>query len=416
MMKKQYTEQEINLFFTRFKQLPEYFEIEKVHQLINNPNAKAVHKVNFKYKPFKLMIMTSMFILGLASFMFWSTTSKTIEKSDLQLLESKKTVIHTHQIDSNENKLTDIKVNNVKMPVKGIEIINSPLESIEIIIDSNKIERISMIDSDLVLEVENIVNNEIEDSIIDSIQFIELNINQYIKLGFDIQPDKIQIKTKGWNVFLSKKSTGVQSIKSKEKEIKLIFLANRSGYQMIKWAIFGDDKDKFENEYFKSKIQNLIPIVMKQSAFPNILTEDQVFWFEPSEELFNALPEHIGKQLRMEYNFISAETDEQRKELTTNCTYFEACKSTLKVENCKLYPNPTSANATLEFSLTEPVTGTISLVNISGAQLRILTPTFSFPKGNNSFKFDLSGISPGIYLVLIKTDKGFKTQRLIISR
>jgi hypothetical protein len=60
--------------------------------------------------------------------------------------------------------------------------------------------------------------------------------------------------------------------------------------------------------------------------------------------------------------------------------------------------------------------GSISLVNISGSQLRTLIPKTSFMTGKNSYKVDLSGITPGIYLVSISTNNGFKTQRLIISQ
>jgi len=578
MMKRQYTEQEINLFFTRFKQLPEYFEIEKVHQLINNPDAKATHRVNFKYKPFKFIMMTSLFIVGISSFLLWlnpnfengkkkdkvlqtipfsaktnqidntGKETKTVEIQSKQSIQSNnQTVYKTEEPNKNivvENDTTSVLPANYDLisSNKSIEtfwpedtvidggkfiitLTDKELENIGFMIDrtglyyfnqyndlissffchkdsnfwsiynapstlkynkkvnnsnfdfypvtyTNTFNSTSEFSKDifemmndtlmpLLVKPNQSKNNEgiilwfkITDNlfnylpnryhhlkidyqkiieckrkfikadvvgyeakkITETMKFIELNINQYTKLGFDIKSDKIQIRTKGWNVFLSKKSTGVRTIKSEEQEIKLIFLANKSGHQMIKWAISGDDEEKFDNEYFKSKIQNLVPILMKKSAFPDILNEDQVFWFEPSDALFSALPEHIGKQLRMEYNYISAETDDQRIELTTNCTYFEACKSTLKAENCKLYPNPASTSATLEFSMPETAIGNISLANISGSQLKILVPTTSFPNGNNSFKFDVAGISPGIYLVLIKTDKGFKTQRLIISK
>ena len=56
-MENKYTERDINLFYERFKHLPEYFEIGNVHQLVNNPNAKATHTVKFNYKHLKFIIM-----------------------------------------------------------------------------------------------------------------------------------------------------------------------------------------------------------------------------------------------------------------------------------------------------------------------------------------------------------------------
>ncbi len=580
-MEKQHTEQDINLFFERFKKLPEYYNIEKVQQLINNPVAKAMRRINFKYKPFKFMIMTSIFIVGISSFLLWLNPNVEIKqpkqevlqtkqfnaktsKSDSSGIETKTSVNQTNQpnnlvnqtvfeTETTENKIAENNAESIFQEnmdlisdkefskviwledtvIDGekfiITLTDKELENIGFMIDGtglyyynqyngqissflchkesnfwtihgiatsvlkrNKKEQYSNYDYYPVAYTNILINNSqfakeifalmndtlmpvlvkskqsknnediifwfkitdnlfnylperyqkfkedyheiIEnkrklknidfvqfqiENIFNTIQFIELNKEQYANLGFDFKPDNIQIMTKGWNLFLSKQKFGVESIgifKWREPEIKLTFLSDRIGLQRIQWSIIGDDKDKFNKDYFISKIQNLIPILMKQSAFPDILNEDQVFWFEPSEALFKALPEHIGKQLRMEYNYISAETDEQRKELTTNCTYFEACKSTLKVEKCKLYPNPANTYAIIEFSMPEPATGTISLANISGTRLKILVPTTSFTIVNNSFKFDLTGIIPGIYLVLIKTDKGFKTQRLIISK
>ena len=148
----------------------------------------------------------------------------------------------------------------------------------------------------------NQVTDNQPDSNFQGIHFIELKKDEYLKLGFDIQSDKIQIKANGfggWNIFLSKKSWGCESpglFEWKEPKIKLVFLSDIKGLQRIKWSVLGDDKDKFDNEYFFSKIPYLVPIVMRQKAFPDALTEDHIFWFEPTESLFNALPERIQRR------------------------------------------------------------------------------------------------------------------------
>jgi hypothetical protein len=59
--------------------------------------------------------------------------------------------------------------------------------------------------------------------------------------------------------------------------------------------------------------------------------------------------------------------------------------------------------------------GSILLFSISGSKLRTLVPNSSFLVGQNSYFIELTGIEPGIYLVSINTDKGFKTQRIIVS-
>jgi len=362
MMKRQYTEQEINLFFTRFKQLPECFEIEKVHQLINNPDAKATHRINFKYKPFKFMIMTSLFVVGISSLLFWFTPIKIIENRKSEPLNIEKSVNQTQQFVSNAREINIDK----KKTTRKTDIAINPIHNTEIFTKSVAYEDTNEVLSQL-LEPIDTIKEIIEigrqtDSVIAKIHYIELSKDQYTKIGFIIGSDKIQIRTNGFNVFLSKDGRGVELLgvfKWKVPKINPIFLSNKIGEQMIKWSTFGEDKNKFEDDYFKNKIQNLIPIIMRQRTFPDILTEDQIFWFEPSEALFNSLPESIGNELRMEYNYITAETEEKKQVLSTNCTYFEACKSTLKVENCKLYPNPANGSVTIDFVLQESANGII---------------------------------------------------------
>jgi len=81
-----------------------------------------------------------------------------------------------------------------------------------------------------------------------------------------------------------------------------------------------------------------------------------------------------------------------------------------------MFPNPAKQTVQIDFSLPESINGNIILVSISGSELKELVPTTTFMKGFNSFQFDISDIVSGIYLVMIKSTKGFKTQRLIISQ
>ncbi|MCG8702010.1 MAG: hypothetical protein MI922_28405, partial [Bacteroidales bacterium] len=66
-----YTQHTLDEFFEEFKNLPNSYKIEQVHQLLDNPNAKATHKVNSHFKHLKLIIMTSAFIIGITSVFLW---------------------------------------------------------------------------------------------------------------------------------------------------------------------------------------------------------------------------------------------------------------------------------------------------------------------------------------------------------
>jgi hypothetical protein len=70
-MKEIYTQHTLNEFFEEFKNLPNSYKIDRVYLLLNNPNAKATHKVNSYFKHLKLIIMTSAFIIGVSVIFLW---------------------------------------------------------------------------------------------------------------------------------------------------------------------------------------------------------------------------------------------------------------------------------------------------------------------------------------------------------
>jgi len=437
-MKKIYTQQDLGQFFKQFKELPNSCNLEKVHQTIYNPDAKVKYLVKPNFKPFKLIIMASPFIIGFASIIIWLTPNVVENKTDKQDLIIQQTAVRNHKIDGNKN---EIIIDETQVSKESKQV-NKPIKSAEIKAKSGSLNKVTTV-------TEGIINNEntkykhktdnnqkVADFVINKnvkhaeyeaknipkgVQFIELSKNELMELGFEINDDKITIitKSKGWKIVLSKRMKGVIrhmfSLREKSKP-KPIFLSNINGKQMLKWRSAGDNKNKMEDDYFKNTIQELIPVILRQSDFPEILDETQVFWFEPTIELFESLPDRIAVQLEEEYNYITAETEEERTELSSNCTYFEACKTSMLVESCKLYPNPARQSTSIEFFVPESIKGSISIANITGAQIRILVSNTTFEKGSNLYKLDLSGINSGIYFVLIQISKGYKTQRLIISK
>jgi hypothetical protein len=131
--------------------------------------------------------------------------------------------------------------------------------------------------------------------------------------------------------------------------------------------------------------------------------------------LFSKLPPAIGRQLEKEYRFYMAETEEERKANTTSCVYFDVCKNTLDVRDFMVYPNPASNNATVAFSSQNEISGEILLLSITGAQLRTLVSSSQFHQGVNQVNINLSGIASGIYMVVLKTNLGIVSHRLIVN-
>ena len=256
--------------------------------------------------------------------------------------------------------------------------------------------------------------------LIEKLSMIELSNKELNELGFEIRESRINYSTPALEILLNirGKSLNVRSLKEqnlrKNSKISLIFLTNEYGEQNLRWVTKNEKVDKLQGKYFEEKIQHLVPVLLKKSVYPDILSEDQIFWFEPSEALFAALPSDIGNQLRQEYKLITSDTDELRS--GSSCTFFEACKSTLHLRRLSIYPNPASGHTSLEFELDKSIKGRVALVDIAGTIVKELVPERDFKLGRNAFTFDLSGVQEGIYLLTIYSDHGFKTYRLIVTR
>jgi hypothetical protein len=137
-----------------------------------------------------------------------------------------------------------------------------------------------------------------------------------------------------------------------------------------------------------------------------------IFWYEPDTAFINRLPKSIASVLKPEYDAIvkSGGTSSQ------SCTYFEVCQSTLTLNRLDVYPNPAQHKVTIAFNAPEDLTGKISLVDIRGSEVKVLQSQTRFAKGENKFQADVSDVSAGIFLIYINTNKGFRTQRIVVTK
>lgn len=602
-MKKKFTQQDINLFFSLFKELPQTYKLEQVHQLINNPDAKAMHSVKLNHKPLKFIIMTSTFITVAIILLCWLTPTKdpdianqqankhaqngsrvslssdhkeeitepeesqdwqpgipagvthasmekntnrvkneisislvkpevnrinnTIDKqlpvdttidghefivslSDAELqrlgffldetglyyknnFRGRKVCFHSRW-ESNSGEITNIVPfeNNRNRKVEWSAFDFYPVITSTISFTANEVKQhdfYSMNDTLLPVLIKNsqlkyqieksknlIIWFKVSDqlfgklpqhylhlqavyekisklkkqhlntdlvkyeakSITAGLKLIELSQSELQKLGFVFKEHEISYNTPLFEINLFAEGQGIaihedgddasfyadklvvsgndRANKTDYAQIKLIYLSNEYGEHNVQWIGPDDDREKNTFEYFHQKAQFLVPVYLRRSVYPKQLYQDQVFWFEPSMALFDAMPDSIGQQLKREYIYITTGDKGPQNDLSTVCVYFEACRSTLDIDEFKIYPNPANTAATIEFFMPVSSAGHISLVNISGTQVKYLIPTTNFSHGINSFAIDVSDVPPGIYLVLVSTDNGFKTQRLIINR
>lgn len=272
--------------------------------------------------------------------------------------------------------------------------------------------------------------------ILNQSRFIELSDDELLKLGFyvkkydDPRPGKkgeffrkLEIDTKAnsecifadcaknvmWNnimweeIEIEENKYVFQKVESINEipDLRLSFTSNTAGVISHKIDVNID-------------YVNLIPIKVSKHSFDNIIQEDILFWFQPTDYLFEQLPERISTDLRKEYNYIIAEDKSALEK--PECKYFDECKNTLEITNFKAFPNPATYEVSISFELPETIEARISLVDLTGREKQVLHPQSQFAAGRHQLNFDLSSVPEGMYLITLYSDKGVQTQRLMVVR
>jgi PKD repeat protein len=81
-----------------------------------------------------------------------------------------------------------------------------------------------------------------------------------------------------------------------------------------------------------------------------------------------------------------------------------------------LYPNPSGAEVTLNYELSQSSALEISLSNLLGEHIVQLQNTALQAAGSYSLKYNTANLKPGIYLLRLKTNNSMRTTRLTVIR
>ncbi len=84
-------------------------------------------------------------------------------------------------------------------------------------------------------------------------------------------------------------------------------------------------------------------------------------------------------------------------------------------EDLRIYPNPATSMATLEFTLGAPTQATISLADLTGRTLKIISDG-ALREGAQRFTIPTDGLASGIYLVTVRTEEGTVVRKLTVGR
>ncbi len=167
-------------------------------------------------------------------------------------------------------------------------------------------------------------------------------------------------------------------------------------------------------ESFDYNINELIPI---EVSFDGVNT-DFIVWYEATDNFLSKLPSKIKAKINPELMALTEQMDhcenEPIEKKETVMDVWSGCSGAIK--EMKVFPNPTTSNSNVEFELQDNRVISIAIFDLSGKLIKNVKSGMSIGKGNTKELLNLTGINPGLYYVVVKSEKGEQAlQRIIIE-
>jgi hypothetical protein len=272
-----------------------------------------------------------------------------------------------------------------------------------------------------------------------AIKTVTLNETQLEKLAIKVENRKIVHK-----IYLGQdkgKPSALQIIYDKSGSISTypVKFENYDSASYMYPVMITDDvgqyaRTNFNAGYDLEKISsyNLIPVIVKSGEEYTTMDKltkkarpDIIFWYEPTEKFLKILDTKTATEIR---NDIVALTCNRSKITFTtdstcdgksvvSCNYFEACQNTKSkaITKYSIFPNPAKDNFNLKLDLKEECSVVVYMFALNGAEVKQF-PIGKIKQGISQKELSSDGITPGLYLLRITTDKGdIFNERILIK-
>ncbi|MFA7327453.1 MAG: T9SS type A sorting domain-containing protein [Candidatus Kapaibacterium sp.] len=167
-------------------------------------------------------------------------------------------------------------------------------------------------------------------------------------------------------------------------------------------------------DFLEYNINELIPI---QISFDGVNT-DFIVWYEATDDFLKRLPTNILEKINPELVALYEQSahceNEPIEKKDAVMDVWSGCSGAIK--EMKVFPNPATSNSNVEFELEDSRAISISIYDLSGKLIKNVKTGLSLSKGNTSESLNLTGVNPGLYYVVVKSEKGEQAlQRIIIE-
>lgn len=180
-----------------------------------------------------------------------------------------------------------------------------------------------------------------------------------------------------------------------------------------------EDMDRWMRETINSSL--LLPVLVRsgedytpEDKIQGNMRPDCIFWYEPTDEFLALLPEDLAKEIKAEMQKINSPSASLLGEEAPSCTYFEACSNKKgSIAASEAYPSPARTQVNITLNSIQDAKGRIILSDAKGNALDIKEVNLVKDIEHRTV-LDVSGLSEGIYLVTIQSNKGdYITKRII---
>jgi len=297
------TENKIDSYFERVKQNPPLITTEKVHQIINSPKATA----RLKGKPnnlLKFIVMTTIFAVIISAVLLWPKANDNIPNTIQQ--NPNKPVKILGSMPTNEDSEDSINDKD-SFVVKGSKSNDSKFDNQQIAaVKSDGIHYVES-SSDTLRVVEDRESNETLLPTNGDIKKIVADKALLKKLGFQFNNYSVQYQnispqhdTISYHHIVTKYPTGSSIFTTDLQYVKIsdtVFTSNLDFFPVM-YSYYSGDIPGYSRKIFKKDIDfesvndTLLPIYIPSGLIhhdPN----DLIMWFQPSEELFQIVPENV---------------------------------------------------------------------------------------------------------------------------
>lgn len=179
----------------------------------------------------------------------------------------------------------------------------------------------------------------------------------------------------------------------------------------------GEKTKIYSNMSFEMLDYNINELIPIEISFDGVNT-DFIVWYEATEEFLTKLPSNLLEKINPELAAIGEQAQHcdnaPIEKDNAVMDVWSGCSGAIK--EMKVYPNPATSNSNVEFDLEDNRIISIAVYDLSGKLIKNVKSGMSLDKGTNSRPLNLNGVNPGLYYVVVKSDRGEQAlQRIIIE-